>query len=100
MRNKKQYTKESLIRREVRDDGENSFTYELLMKESNKLTSFGLPLYSIRVGFTDKNGIFTSSEIKEAFADAGKAILFFEKLIRNLATPIDVAYIMEDELMQ
>ena len=42
--------------------------------------------------------IAKSSSVTHFFADAGKAILFYEKLVKNLATPIDLAYIIEDEI--
>ena len=79
---------------------ENGYTYKyvLNMQESLKVASYKLPLYSISVELTDKNGVKTSAETKEIFADVGKAISFFDTLVRNLATPIDLAYIVEDEL--
>ena len=73
------------------------YRFELLRGESNYTASFRIPLYSIRVTLTSPDGETTSSEIKEVFADAGKAILFFDKVVRNLATPVDLAYILEDE---
>ena len=97
MKQKNIYTKETLIRREVIGDEKNTYSYELVMKESNKTSSYRLPLYSIKVGFTDELGNFSEAEANELFADPGKALLFFEKLVRNLATPIDTAYILEDE---
>lgn len=89
-------TKDTVIRREERFDGENRYLYELTVSESTSTSSFRLPLYSIRVSMTLADGGSTSAKAKEAFADAGKAILFYEKVVRNLATPIDLAYIMED----
>jgi len=98
MKQKNLYSKETLIRKEVAQDSNNTYSYELIMKESHKLSGFRLPLYTIRVGFTDENGNTSNAEVSEMFADPGKAILFFEKLVRNLATPIDTAYILEDEI--
>ena len=98
MKNKTLYSKETLIRREIVEDKNNTYSYELLMKENKKTSGYGLPLSSIRVGFTDENGNSSEAEADEIFADPGKAILFFEKLVRNLATPIDTAYIVEDEI--
>ena len=98
MKTKNRYTKETLIRKEVRHDDSNIYSYELIMKENDNLSGFRLPLYSIKVSFTDRKGCTTAATTKDAFADPGKAILFFDKLVRNLATPIDTAYILEDEL--
>ena len=98
MKRNSHYFKETLIRREVIGDESNTYSYELVMKENEKLSGYKMPLYSIKVGFTDENGSKTEAEVKELFADPGKALLFFDKLVRNLATPIDTAYIIEDEL--
>ena len=98
MKKKDIYSKELLIRKEVISDDCCSYSYELLMKESYKTSAYKLPLYSIKVGFTDENGVYSEAEVNELFADPGKALLFFDKLVRNLATPIDTAYILEDEL--
>ncbi len=94
----KEKTHDTVIRREERTDGGYRYSYELIMKESTRTASYRIPLYSIRVGLTDTGGVYTSADVKDAFADAGKAILFFEKVVRNLATPIDLAYILEDEI--
>ncbi len=91
-------TVESVIRREVRSDGENSYVYELRVSENKNLASYKIPLYSIHVDMTDQGGKTSSARVKEAFADAGKAILFYEKIVSGLATPIDLAYVIEDEM--
>lgn len=91
-------TQESVIRREIRSDGENEYCYELIIKESQRVASYKIPLYSIRVGMKNEVSEYTEAEVKDVFADPGKAIVFFEKLISNLATPIDLAYILEDEI--
>ena len=45
-----------------------------------------------------KDGEVTRNVAKEAFADVGRAVSLFEKLANNLATPIDLPYIMEDRI--
>lgn len=87
-----------IIRKEDRTDECNRYTYLLLMKESSNVASYGIPLYSVRVELVDETGRLSSAEIRDVFADAGRAIVFYEKLVRNLATPIDLAYILEDEI--
>lgn len=94
----KSLTKETVIRRELSTDGTNAFEYELIMRESERVASYGIPLYSISVRMIDERGHATEGEIRDAFADAGKALILFEKIVRNLATPIDLAYIHEDEM--
>ena len=91
-------TVDTVIRRDLRSDGVNSYEYELIMRESRRVASFGIPLYSIRVEMCDAEGKCTSADLRDAFADAGRAILLYEKILRNLATPIDLAYIHEDEM--
>lgn len=94
----KDKTIDTVIRREVREDDTHSYTYELTMSEGSASSCYRIPTYSIAVEMTDRLGQVRSGKIKEAFADAGRAILFFDKVVRNLATPIDLAYIVEDEL--
>ena len=88
----------TVIRRETREDDTHSYTYELTVSESQSTSSFRIPLYSIGVEMTDKLGQVRTGKVKEAFADPGRAILFFNKVVQNLATPIDLVYIVEDEL--
>ena len=74
------------------------YTYRLLLNDKLKYSSFGLPLYSIEVEMEDvKCGGVTSARSGEIFSEEEKAVCFFDKLVRNLATPIDLAYIVEDE---
>lgn len=73
------------------------YRYILSAKKSEQVASFNLPLYSIEIIMT-KDGEVTRNVAKEIFADIGKAISFFEKLANNLATPIDLPYILEDRI--
>ena len=89
--------KESVLK-ETRESCGVVYTYTLILHEDKKLTSIGIPLYSIRVDMTViATGKHTSAQTREIFADEEKARAFFDKLVRNLATPIDLAYIVEDE---
>ncbi len=89
---------DTVIRRDHKEDGGNKYTYELLMREDTKTASYKIPLYSIRLNMTDADGNETSASVKDLFADIRKAISFYEKLVRHLATPIDLRYIVEDEI--
>ena len=74
------------------------YTYRLLLNDSLKYSSFGLPLYSIEVDMENvKSGKVTKARSGDLFSEERKATAFFNKLVRNLATPIDLAYIVEDE---
>ena len=74
-----------------------SYEYTLLSSKSSKVASFQLPLYSIRVKMI-KDGESSENSLDEIFADIGKASIFYEKLVNNLATPIDLPYILEDKI--
>lgn len=89
-----------VIRKETKEANGAKYNYELIMRKSSKLVCFRLPLYSIKVEMTDTLGESTSAETGELFSDVGKAIAFFEKLVKYLATPINLAYIVEDELVK
>ena len=46
----------------------------------------------------DKNGKITCARARELFADVGKALSFFKMLYENFVTPLNLPYIIEDEL--
>lgn len=94
----KTVTKNNVIKRVVREADGSHYRYLLVMSESNKVASYKLPLYSIEVEMTDPEGNRTHARTKELFADVGKALSFFKKLTDNLATPINLPYIVEDEM--
>lgn len=95
---KKQRFKDTVIRQDHKDDGENEYTYQLIMREGAKVASYKIPLYSVKVVMTDSSGESTSASVKDVFADAGKAISFYDRIVSGLATPIDLRYIIEDEM--
>ncbi len=88
----------TIIRRDFKEEDGNKYTYELFMHEDTKTASYKIPLYSISLHMTDSKGNETTAGVKDLFADIGKALEFYEKLVRNLATPIDLRYIIEDEI--
>ena len=87
-----------ITREERREDGLH-YTYELIRSEGKMTADWGLPLYSVRISMTDDSGNKTQKEAKDIFADEGRAYKFFDMLVRNLATPIDLGYVVEDELI-
>ena len=90
--------KDTVIKKEIREADGAKYHYSLIVSESNKVASYKLPLYSVEIEMTDKDGNVTSARTKEIFADVGKAISFFRKLCENLATPLNLPYILEDEM--
>ena len=93
-------TNEVIIRKDIREQDGYKYSYTLLMHESRATASFGIPLYSIKVEMTTPDGAESSTEVGDVFADAGRAIVFYEKALRNLATPIDLTYLLEDETVR
>ena len=79
----KERTTDTVIRCDDRRDDRFDYRYELIMKEGDGVATWRIPLYSIKVYMTDRNGKSTSSDIKDIFADVGKAIIFYEKLFRR-----------------
>lgn len=85
-----------IIRREVRAADGYEYVYELIMNESRQLVSFKLPLYSISVRMSRDGESLTYAKADEIFSNEEKAISFFNRIVENLATPIDLAYVLED----
>ena len=75
-----------------------SYSYSLIMTESKNVASYKLALYSIEIEMTDKDGKKTNARAHDLFADVGKALVFFRKLVENAATPMNLPYILEDEM--
>ena len=94
----KTVVKDTVIKRDIREADGARYCYTLIMSESNKVASYKLPLYSIEIEMTDAEGNVTNARTKEIFADVGKAVSFFRKLSENLATPLNLLYILEDEM--
>ena len=87
------------VRTEVRRVDGIEYRYELTERENTSVAGFGLPLYSVAVMMeSEESGKRSHGRTTELFSDIKKAVHFFEKLVSNLATPIDLAYIVEDEL--
>ena len=86
------------VRTERREEDGIGYNYRLSVEESERVASYTLSLYTIYVEMKERDGTVTNASAKELFADADKAHSFFNKLVDNLATPIDLPYIIEDEL--
>lgn len=86
-----------IIREETRSHDGLIYRYRLIRTKSLKVASYQMPLYSIEVHLTNC-GTTTENSLCEVFSDLGKAVVFFDKLVENLATPIDLPYILEDKI--
>ena len=89
--------KETVIKNASLSSDGIKYTYTLSVNISDKVASFRLPLYSLEVRMLMPDGKETRASAENAFADIGKALVFFDKALRNLITPIDLAYVLEDE---
>ena len=89
-------TGDTLVRTEERTSNGAVFQYRLTVRESDRVASFGIPLYSVAVEMTDR-GNRTEACVRDCFSDAERAFVFFNKVVDHLATPIDLPYILEDE---
>ncbi len=87
-----------VIRTERRSEDGCDYTYELILREGGLTHDWRLPLFSVRISMKDCDGRFSEREARDLFTNREKAIEFFEKMVRNLATPINLGYVVEDEL--
>ncbi len=90
--------KEKIVIKEERQDEFYRYTYELILREGRRTADWRLPLYSVRVSIEDSRGHFSQKEATDVFTDKFRAVEFFEMLVRNLVTPIDLSYVVEDEV--
>jgi hypothetical protein len=82
---------------EVGDEAAD-YRYTLSVSESNRVASYRIPLYSISIDMLTREGKHTSAIARDIFADLGKAIVFYEKIVEARATPLNLHYIIEDEM--
>lgn len=91
--------KDTVVRDEARCSDGITYHYRLTVHESGHVSAYRLPLYSVSAEMCFPGEETPSrAELRDCFSDAGKAIVFFDKVVEHLATPIDLRYIMEDEM--
>jgi hypothetical protein len=95
---KKDNLSTTVIKSDTIDSDGAKYQYSLHATKSPRVASYRLPLYSITVKMTDCEGNITDATLGDIFSDVGKAIVFYDRLVANLATPIDLPYILEDEI--
>ena len=91
-------TTQKVIRREESQSDGYVYYYELIERKGRCMADFGMRLYSIKVTMTDMDGKSRQSEARDVFSSKRKALAFYEKIAKNLATPIDLKYVIEDEM--
>ena len=87
----------AIVREEVRSADGMEYRYTLSARRSEKTSSFGLTLYSIKAELIDKDGRHSEASLVDAFRSPEAAFGFFERIADNLATPIDLPFVFEDE---
>ena len=95
MRRKSEET--SIIKSVDKEDCGLGLSYSLVKRVGGAASS-GIPQYSIKIELTHPDGRKTEASARDVFADVGKALVFFDRMVKNCATPIDLAYVIEDEL--
>lgn len=90
--------KDKIVIKEERQDEFFHYTYELILRQGRRTADWRLPLYSVKVSIEDSEGRVSQKEATDVFTDKTRAVEFFEMLVRNLVTPIDLGYVVEDEV--
>ena len=76
-----------------------TYKYSLIESTNLQISCYKIPLYSVRIEMLiHENESFSENESVALFSDLNKATDFYYKLVSNLATPMNLPYIIEDEL--
>ena len=86
---------ETVIRNETVLESGNLYCYTLIESEGAN----GTMLYSLKITLSMKDGEFSENTAKNIFTEKNAAMLFFDKMLKNLATPLNLPYVVEDELL-
>ena len=89
--------KAKTVREEVRYENGMEYKYTLSVKISDRTASYGLALYSVRVELIDRQGVHSEASLIDAFRSPEAAFSFFYRITSNLATPIDLPFVFEDD---
>ena len=88
-----------IIRERIIESDGAQYKYTLVVKSIKRHFAPKLPSYSVLIEMQTANGMTTSAESGYIFVDIGKAIVFYERLIEHLCTPLNLPYILEDSLV-
>ena len=92
--------KPEILRTDEIQTSDATYKYSLAVSESESVASYRLPLYSVAIEMTRADGYHTEARTGDLFADVGKAVVFYERMVEHLATPIGLPYIVEDEILK
>ena len=90
---------ETLILNERRSNAEADYTYRLLTRKSSVDAPPDIVLYTIEIQMTTRCGEKTHAQANNTFISKQDAINFFYRLVDNFATPLNLDYIIEDEVI-
>ena len=96
---KKKDKTHEIVREELREAEGCTLRYRLIKKKSLKVASYLMPLYSIEVAIK-RDGEWSKNTVENIFSDIGKALVFYEQIVENLASPADLPYILEDRIFK
>ena len=96
---KKKDKTHEIVREELREAEGCTLRYRLIKKKSLKVASYLMPLYSIEVAI-QRDGEWSKNTVENIFSDIGKALVFYEQIVENLASPADLPYILEDRIFK
>lgn len=94
----KDFSDDQVIMRRICEEGGISYTYELIKREGARTDDWRLTLYSFRILMRDSDGNVSQRMARDVFTELERAEEFFDMLVKNLATPIDLSYVIEDEV--
>ena len=86
-----------IIREDTREKDEYTYIYRLIESPPRTIGRLTVSFYSISIEMTDGENK-SESKLTDLFADVGKALAFYHSLVGNLASPIDLNYILEDKI--
>ena len=82
------------IRTAVRENEGNTYRYELNLTKGKA----GEWKYSVRITLRSADGSISTEAEREIFGRESMVKCFFERLVKELVTPIDLPYVIEDEM--
>jgi hypothetical protein len=82
---------QDILRETVISQGGYSYKYTLSVGQAPSSA------YSLKIVMKSTDGISNQSSASVVISDGGRAVEFYNKLVRNLATPANLPYCVEDE---
>ncbi len=89
---------EMIIKEKQINTEDGKYIYTIKSSIGLGTASYGIRLYTITIEFIRADGARSYAEAKEYFSNKEKAYSFFDRLVKYLATPINLPYILEDEM--